>query len=427
MTLDHALQMAFLTSRNLKGALIAYDRARGGVREAKSALLPQIGIGAQATQFDRANVIDFGAMMGGPSLPMTIAHRWNPAAVASLSVQIDISGAVRAASNQAEFMALAARIDVDRVRNQLAYDVRSSYYDALRAHGQLKVAEDHAMAAETRLKDARTNEQVGNVPKFDVVSAERDVAEAKQGVLAARSHEALAIARLKNIIGAEQSSAFEVDFEPAGPAPADDIVADAGALVSEAMKLRPEVLELQAVVEAAKHGLHYARRSTLPSLSAGLAYNYQPNNGAFTLPRTASATVSLSIPLFDGGLARARVSQAQADRDSAENNYRSAVELIDLEVRSALIELIQASARISVAEAGVAQAQEAFRLASIRYRVGVTQSSVVSPQLELTSAQAALTSAANNRVNALIDHRLAQARLDFAMGKFAQLASEKKP
>ncbi len=56
MTLDHALQMAFLTSRNLKGALIAYDRARGGIREAKSALMPQIGIGAQATQFDRANV-----------------------------------------------------------------------------------------------------------------------------------------------------------------------------------------------------------------------------------------------------------------------------------------------------------------------------------------------------------------------------------
>lgn len=142
LTLERATQLAIESSKSLRRAVASYAQARGGLREVNAAFLPQISLGAQATQFDRENVVDFGRKMGGPSLPVTIAERWNPAMTATLGLQIDISGAVRSASNQAEFHALAARIEIDRVRNQLAFEVRSAFFDVARAQGQVKVATD---------------------------------------------------------------------------------------------------------------------------------------------------------------------------------------------------------------------------------------------------------------------------------------------
>jgi outer membrane protein TolC len=436
MTVDEAIRVSMIASRPLGSALIAYQKARGAVNEVNSAFLPQISLGAQASEFDKANSIDLGALMGGPSLPLTIANRWNPSLVAGLTMQIDISGAVRSASRQSEFMALATRIDIDRVRNQLALDVRSNYYQVLRFHGIEQVANDNLIAAQIRLQDAKLNESVGNAPQFDVVSAERDVAEADQGVVVARTQESIAMSMLKNVMGVDQAAQFSIPFEgalsslsvPSTGATTNSLEltkeiksgAELEAMVSDALRFRPEVLESQAAIEASRHGVRYARRSMLPSLSAGLGYNYQPNNGAFTLQRSAVASVSLSIPLFDGGLAKAKVKQAEADRAEAESNYRGAVDQVKMEVQNASVNLYQARARIVMADAGLRQAKVAYRLAQERYSIGVSKSSVVSPQLEVSSAVAALTLAKTNWVNAFIDFSLAQATLEHAEGKFAR-------
>lgn len=425
LTLERATELAIQASKPLRRAIAGYAQARGGLREVNAAFLPQISLGAQATQFDRENVVDFGKIMGGPSLPVTLAERWNPAFTATLGLQIDISGAIRSASNQAEFRALAARIEIDRVRNQLFLDVRTAFFEVARAQGQAKVAAEQLAAVRQRLEDTRRFEQVGNVPKFDVVSAERDLAEAEQGLLAAQTNEELAKARLRIILGLAGDAPIELESSSTQATVSPDGTLEA--LLTDARRSRPELLELEATVEAARHGVYYARRSMLPSLSAGLSYTYQPNPGAFTLPRTTAATISLSIPLFDGGVAKARVAQAEAGKASAEADLEAAGEQVELQVRSAYLNLTQALARVRVADAALLQAQEAYRLAQLRYGIGVSQASVVSPQLELAMATAALTQAANQRTNATIDVLIAKAQLDFAVGRFAMKPTENKP
>ena len=437
--LSDATKIAMLANRSLGDALNQFRKAKAAVREVNSAFLPQLSLGAQAMEFDKANTIDLGALTGGTSLPLTIANRWNPSLGAGLTMQLDISGAVRAASSQSEFMAVAARIDIDRIRNQIGFDVRSAFYQVVRAHGQQQVAEENFKVAETKLRDARLNEGVGNSPKFDVVCAERDVSEAEQGVVAARSRESIALSVLKNVIGVDQSADFLVatGVELKSPSIQEVIPFDAkgssvdGArdsvsygpyydgIILEAKKLRPEILESLAVIESTKYGVQYARSTMLPMLSAGLEYNYQPNNGAFTLQISTVASLSLNIPIFDGGLARARIREAEADKATAQSAYRGAVDQVRLEIQNAYVNILQAQTRIKMADAGLASANEAYRLAKERYKVGVTQSSVLSPQLELSSAQAALTLAQSNRVDAIADFKIAQAALDHAIGRFA--------
>lgn len=436
LTLDQAVKVALAANPNVRQALANYRKATGAFQEVRAAFLPQISLSARGTEFDKANVFDFATVTGGPSLPLTIANRWNPELMAALSMQIDISGAIRSASDQAEFMALASRIDIDRVRNDLVLQVKSQYYQALRLHGRREIAQESLKAVQERLRNAKSQESVGNAAKFDVVSAERDLAAAQQEVVASQVAEANALAGLKNTLGIDQTVPLALAIQAPEPAetttpePGDSdpgtVVQDSldygpeyANLLQNAAKLRPEVLEAQAMLEARKHGFRYAERSLKPSLTAGISYSHQPNNGAFTLENSTLASLTLNVPVFDGGLAQSRKNQAQADVESAQSNLTTALEYVKLNVQASLASLLEAKSRLALAEAGLKQAEEANRLAKVRYEVGVTQTSVVSPQLELRSAQVALTEAKTNRLKALYDLALAQAALDHAVGKFA--------
>lgn len=75
---------------------------------------------------------------------------------------------------------------------------------------------------------------------------------------------------------------------------------------------------------------------------------------------------------------------------------------------------------MAVANQALSQAREAFQLARVRYNAGVARVGI-SPLLEVSNAQAALTLAENNQVNALYDYNQSRAQLDRAVGRFAYI------
>jgi outer membrane protein len=208
---------------------------------------------------------------------------------------------------------------------------------------------------------------------------------------------------------------------PASPEVEDDF--DFGpeyeALLKEAIATRPEVLEAAARVAAAEHGVRYARRTALPSLSLDLDYVYSPNATLFTREHVESATFNVSVPIWDGNLARERVREARAQAAQAEINRRQARDQVVLDVQQAYIALVQARQKVAVARVEVTQALEALRVGRVRYEAGVSQQALVSPQLELSNSQTSLTQAEANQVDALYDYNNARSQLDRALGRYA--------
>ena len=113
----------------------------------------------------------------------------------------------------------------------------------------------------------------------------------------------------------------------------------------------------------------------------------------------------------------ARVTQARADVATAETNRRQAVDVVNLDVRTAYLNLLQSRDRVAVANQALSEAVESFRLARVRYTNGV------STLVEVSDAQNALTQAENNQVNALYDYNNARASLDKAAGRYAYLGN----
>jgi len=195
-------------------------------------------------------------------------------------------------------------------------------------------------------------------------------------------------------------------------------------LLEEALHTRPEILEYDAQVAAAKHGIQYARRSELPSFNISLNEVYTPNAAGFTRENVRYVDLSFSIPIFDGGLGRQRVKEAKGLLATQQLNRRQSVDQVKVDVQNAYIALVQARSRVAVANVGLSQAREAFRQARVRYTAGVSQQQNVSPQIELSNAQSGLALAESNQVNAIYDYNAARAQLDRAVGRFSFTAAQ---
>jgi outer membrane protein TolC len=194
-------------------------------------------------------------------------------------------------------------------------------------------------------------------------------------------------------------------------------------LLDEALGTRPEILEGDANIAAARKGILIARRSQLPSLDLGAGYFYIRNTAGTVRIKEPQARIAFTFPLYDGGLARARVQEARGTVASAITNRRQAVDSVTLDVQQAYLNLVQARDEVVVANQALAQARQAFQLALTRYNAGVASRAGLSPLLELSDAQAALTLAESNQVNALYDYNQARAQLDRAVGRFAYVGN----
>ena len=515
LNINDAVAISLSVNRNFATAVSALYRAQGRTNEARSALTPTFALGAAITEFDAPTVANFGALSGGSSgnnggsganggtgtastasPGFVIVNQFNPVITATLGLPLDVAGTLRAAVSQAQFQEVAAKIDINRVRNQIVLDTKNAFYSALRAQAQVVVAQDNLNNSLGRLSDANKNYAAGTAPRFDIITAQSDVANAQQNLINAKAQVSLALAQLKNTMGINVRTPISLTSDgavelppgvtpptvpPIGPdgrptdslgpsslspvtpqnlapvptptpppmlappintdqaAPKDptgkpqvptppvtnlvidtlDLGPEFDAVFQEALQNRPEILEEDAQISAARQGVRLARRSDLPALGLSLGYTGSPNAAGFTRTDQLAATLNVSVPIFDGGLARARVQEARADVATAQTNRRNAEDQVGLEVQQAYIALVQGRDRVQVANVGLSQAREAFRLARVRYNAGVSQQVGISPQLELINAQSTLAQAEANQVNAIYDYNVARAQLDKAAGRYS--------
>ena len=123
------------------------------------------------------------------------------------------------------------------------------------------------------------------------------------------------------------------------------------------------------------------------------------------------AGVNVSWSLWDAGRTRADVAQASASVTAARLRLEEFNSLVTLEVRQRQLEIESGQAAIAAATDAVRAAAEAVRVVGERYRAGVaTQAEVLDADLALLQAQLDVTRAESSV-------RLAEARLDRALGQ----------
>ncbi|MDD3926002.1 MAG: TolC family protein, partial [bacterium] len=124
-----------------------------------------------------------------------------------------------------------------------------------------------------------------------------------------------------------------------------------------------------------------------------------------------NAGLAVTMPIYSGGTARARIGQAQAVLEQRKADIELRRQSLVLAVHSAMLATQDAANRLQVTRKSIEQAGEALRVAQEKYNAGLGSST------EVIDTQVALVQAETNYANALYDGKIAVAQLDYAVGR----------
>jgi outer membrane protein len=306
--------------------------------------------------------------------------------------------------------------DADRVAQEVALNVKQAYYALLQARKLVEVAQRTVEQTQSHLNQAQAFFRAGSKPRFDVTRAEVDVNNANLNLINAKNSVRIRTIALNNAMGIDPGRSTQIE-DVLPPVPPMPTLEQAEA---DAFKTRPDLIKAGSDIEAAKARVEAERSNYLPTLSASGAYNWASGTqemGQFQgmplggdVQNSWNAGITLSVPLFQGGLTRGRVSEARANLLVLETQRDTIRQSILLELNQAFADMEGAAARVEVMESTVKKARENLDLAQGRYEAGI------GPYIEVTDAQLSAVNAETDHIQALYDYQLAVARLLKAMG-----------
>jgi outer membrane protein TolC len=399
ITLQQAIELAVRNNPTLQQTRLELEQSRFALREARAANSPTLdatsGLTGSAQEGLEAETNALGAPTGDASRNTTTSLN-----LQALGLQADYniftsgrrSSSIRAAEGTVRFRELAVEVDT----KQLVLDVSTSYYDLQEADQQVAIFQAALDEALQSLRDAQALERAGVGTRFDVLQAEVDAANARQDLTQQLSQQEVA----RRTLAQRLSLAQGTDITAA------DTVAVAGEWslsleqsVVEAFKNRAE-LEQQLVQrdigeQRRRNALGqlgpqvfaratYGVTNLLSSSADGSALS-QEGKGFFN---SASIALNASISLFDGGAARAQARQQESNIAIAEAQFVTARDQIRFQVEQAYSTLQSSSENIQTTTLAVQSAEEALRLARLRFQAGVgTQTDVIQQQTALTRSR----------------------------------------
>ena len=281
--------------------------------------------------------------------------------------------------------------------------VKDAYYTLLLNGLKREQAANAVRTYEKHLEKAKGFYEAGAKAKFDVTKAEVDLSNARIALVSAEASLATARAGLSNAVGIQLG-----DVEAVSPFLAPRALPDEPFAVEQAMANRPDIRTARLKSESGKLSVAIAAKGNAATVSLSGAANL--SGSEWPLDDSFRATVTLSVPVFDGGLTDARVSEARYGAQGADAALRRVEQTVLYDVRSALLSVREAEARIPVAELLVRQAEENLTLAEGRYETGVGN------VLEVADAVLAFNSAKVSHYQAQHDYSAALAKLEQSLG-----------
>lgn len=431
LSLADAVSTALRTADEVRLATAQSEIADAQVVVARAGALPQLRINSSYSRaFESARANAVGQLFNQPE---------TYTATLSASQPLFQGGRLRAAARAASSARSASRFDADEVRALVTMQVQRAYLGALLADRVVTIQTGNLALATERVEQVEQLQRAGRAARYDLLRARVERANLEPLLIDARNDRELAYLELRRLLNlpVEQPLTLSTTIDSATalrladaassePAPAD----------------RAAVRAAEADVRSRREAVRVARADLLPTIALNFQSGFQAfpprgsgfpttrgftssafcpdptetrvcQNGGWFEDRAAGLTVS--IPVFDGLRAKGNIDLAQAQEQVARVQLHQTQEQVAIEVARARAELTRARSDFAARAQTAAEADEAFRLASLRFSRGL------STQLEVSDAQLALLTAQTGEARATIDLYLAAAELTRALGRPARL------
>jgi outer membrane protein len=305
-------------------------------------------------------------------------------------------------------------LEYERSVKELIVGVVASYYTAQQSRLLIEERSLAVERAKEQLRAARIRQEEGEVAPLDVFRSELQLRRNESPLILSRRALKDSLNFLRLLIGLDPSRSIQIAVEEVAYVTEEVSMAEASQhAVAHRTDLRVASLEL----EDAEIELTVTRNALLPDLSVAAGVSFRDFDDEFEDIFTYADT-SVGVGLFfQMPLGGGRIGELERYRQAKlrVNNARLLLEQtrreVITEVEDAVREVETLEEDITTLEAAVDVAQQTYELSQTAYDGGLITA------FDLSQAQDNLTSVRTELVEALMDHRIAVARLDLAMGR----------
>jgi multidrug efflux system outer membrane protein len=389
--LQDLIRKALTNNYDLRIAAQRILEQQAQVQITRSQQFPTLSVGGTAIGVDIPALSNITGSSGSSSISspivdgsFSVSAAWNP----------DFWGLYRKQTEAARATLLAQTWAQRAVRLTLVQEVATTYIQLRALDRQVEVTKQTLKARQDSVDLTKRLESGGSVPLSDLRQAEQLLYTASSQLPQLEQQVQQQENALRLLLGENPGPVAHTDPNALTPPPQDLPTG----IPSQLLERRPDIQQSEAQLRAANANIGVARAQFFPQLSISASAGVGGNsfsNIFDTSSRTIYGIGTLAQPLFEGGKLRGQLNQAKATDQEMVINYQKTIAGAFRDVSNALIALNKQREYREQQEKLVAAAQDATRLARLRYEGGstaylevlTTDTNLFSAQLNLATAQ----------------------------------------
>ena len=427
LSLPDAVTLALRDADEVKRAYADVAITEAQVTTSRASALPQLRlVGTYTHVFANARARAVNQVFNQPN-----TYNVN----ANLSQTLFQGGREFASWRAAKRVREASRLTAGETRAEVAVGVLRAYLAASLAERFEHIRTENLVLASQRVEQSQQLFTAGRVARYDVLRSRVERANLEPLVIQAQNDREIALLDLRRLLNLPPQAPIRLTTTI--DSTSVPLILAAAAQGEADGSDRASVRAAELTVRARRDAISVARADWLPTISVFFQSGVQafPQSGfppgrGETAPRFCPAGapadracqnggwfgdrtmgVNFSWPLFDGLRAKGAMDLAQAQLAVAELALAQEREAVSLEIARARAELTRSRAVFAARRQTVTEADETFRLASLRYSRGIGTS------LEVSDSQLQLLISQTDEAQSAVDLYLAAAELARALGR----------
>lgn len=393
------LRLSLQRNRSIIGSEQQVESANAGVIQARSLH------GAKLTGNFRYTRVD--------EVANPLIGKDSQSAYLEVTQPLFLSGRDRAALNSARLGRSTAGAGLILTRQHILLETTLRWLGWLFAGEAERVSQKDLELAQAHHGLVSTRYKHKQVSQFEVLRAEVRLAKARSDLRKQTNARELACLDLLNVLDLPENTPLSTQDRLQMIDLPVDPVKDA----SEAINLREDIRIKRLAVDIARQGIAGARSENQPVVSLfGQSGVADPAAKSKTFSRESywNAGLVANFTLNDGGMRKGKIKDAHAKFAMAENALMQAISQANIEIKQAFLNIETAKEVVAAQREALKQAEEALRLAGVRYTNGLFT------QVELFDAENAYLATRLQYLQAIFSYHQAYSSYRLATGQLGR-------
>lgn len=426
LTLQDALNYALNNSEAVRKAKLDILKGDYQIKEVRAGALPQIDGTATLTNNILAQQFILPAeFMGGEPgefIAVKAGTTWSSLAQVQLNQQLfnqQVFTGLKAAKSTKDFYLMAAKVAEENILQQVA----SNYYQVIITREQLAVIDANIERNNTLEKTVSSQYEIGLARKIDL-----DRVKVNSSNLKSQKEQLLnAVAQQENLL--KYYMGMPVTENIVIPETSlEELEATTANLIAE-NNFDLNKLSSFLVLKEQEELLGFQKKAIeaefYPSLSLGANYMYNTQSNDFNLYTNnalnydmSAVTLTLRIPIFDGGARSSRLKQASLDIQKLQEDIKESSNALQMAYENAKIQINNSLSTIETQNQNKILAEEVYNSTKNNYNNGLASLT------DLLTAETELVTAQNSYNQALLNYKIAEIELIKSQGNIKSLINE---